>query len=64
MSCGHVIITLVVVYRETQNVHESEKGGNEGFTYMTVKTWSGSAEIRDLETHRFKRETKRNQQGV
>lgn len=42
-----------------QNVNESEKGGNEGFTYMTLKTWSGSAKMRELETHRFKWESKK-----
>lgn len=40
-----VINTVVVKH----NVHESEKGGNEGFTYMAPKTWSGSAKMREVE---------------
>lgn len=28
---------------------------------MTLKTWSGSAKMREVETHRFKQETKPNQ---
>lgn len=49
-----------MVHCETQNVNESEKGVNEGFTYMTLKTWSGSAKMREVGTHSFKWETKPN----
>lgn len=31
------------------NVHDGEDGGNEGFTYITPKTWSGSVTLRKVE---------------
>lgn len=34
---------------QTLNVHDGEEGGNEGFTYITLKTWSGSATLRKVE---------------
>lgn len=30
------------------NVHDSEEGGNEGFTYIILKTWSGSVTSRKV----------------
>lgn len=50
----------MVLHFETQNANESGKGVNVGFTYMKLKTWSGSAKMREVETHRIKWETKMN----
>ncbi len=45
-----IYYNIVVVLCETQNVNEW-KGSDKGFTYMTLKTWSGSAKMREVETH-------------
>lgn len=31
------------------NVRDGEAGGNEGITYMALKTWSGSVTLRKVE---------------
>lgn len=36
------------------------KGGNEGFTYMILKSWSGSAKMRELQTNKLQWESKTN----
>lgn len=43
------ILTLVKVRWQTLNVHDGEEAGNEGFTYITLKTWSGCATLRKAE---------------
>lgn len=45
------------------NVNMSERGTNKGFTYMKLKTWSGSAKVREVGTHGFIWDNEPNQYG-